>query len=430
MSMSVVKTDVIKHSAAIQISNDVSLLQRRAWNVLLAYAFDGLMEKEEHYINLKDLYSQLEYNSNDINHIKELLKNIVSINVEWNILRKDGKQEWGVVSLLSEVEICDGVLKYSFAPGLRKKLYNPSMYAKLNLSLQNKFTSKYSLGLYEIFIDYFDLQRGQGETPWIEIGEFRKLMGLKDNEYSRYTDLNHYIIKKSIKEINELTDLHIDILTKKIKRSISALKFIIQKKEGNIAVISNDSYDFLIVEPELVTVLVNEFSVDSKTAQKLVAEYNETQIKANIDYVKSSKKKINNLAGFIVDAIKNNWTSKSPLKATETKSENSSANRQELKDLIMKHVYSERKNRMNQIFAALPDNDQEKYRNVFESKVINGEFNQFISRSFNMKRFDGVGVKLEFNNYLMEQLLDPIELDIQAYLEKNNITMTMEDFNG
>jgi plasmid replication initiation protein len=201
--MSIVKTDVIKHSAAIQISNDVSLLQRRAWNVLLAYAFDGLMDKEEHYINLKDLYSQLEYNSNDINHIKELLKNIVSINVEWNILRKDGKQEWGVVSLLSEVEICDGVLKYSFAPGLRKKLYNPSMYAKLNLSLQNKFTSKYSLGLYEIFIDYFDLQRGQGETPWIDIGEFRKLMGLKENEYSRYTDLNHYIIKKSIKEINE-----------------------------------------------------------------------------------------------------------------------------------------------------------------------------------------------------------------------------------
>ncbi len=37
-----VKRDVIKHSAAIQIQNNVTLLQRRAWNVLLANAYDEL----------------------------------------------------------------------------------------------------------------------------------------------------------------------------------------------------------------------------------------------------------------------------------------------------------------------------------------------------------------------------------------------------
>jgi len=36
------KRDVIKHSAAIQIQNNVTLLQRRAWNVLLANAYDEL----------------------------------------------------------------------------------------------------------------------------------------------------------------------------------------------------------------------------------------------------------------------------------------------------------------------------------------------------------------------------------------------------
>ena len=36
------KTEVIKHSAAIQIQNNITLLQRRAWNVLLANAYDEL----------------------------------------------------------------------------------------------------------------------------------------------------------------------------------------------------------------------------------------------------------------------------------------------------------------------------------------------------------------------------------------------------
>ena len=37
---------VIKHSAAVQISNSINLIQRRAWNILLANAYYDLPEKE------------------------------------------------------------------------------------------------------------------------------------------------------------------------------------------------------------------------------------------------------------------------------------------------------------------------------------------------------------------------------------------------
>jgi len=33
------RQEVIKHSAAIQIENNITLLQRRAWNVLLYHAY-------------------------------------------------------------------------------------------------------------------------------------------------------------------------------------------------------------------------------------------------------------------------------------------------------------------------------------------------------------------------------------------------------
>ena len=43
------KTEVIKHSAAIQIQNNITLLQRRAWNVLLANAYDNFLPRTPLY---------------------------------------------------------------------------------------------------------------------------------------------------------------------------------------------------------------------------------------------------------------------------------------------------------------------------------------------------------------------------------------------
>ena len=43
------KKEVIKHSGAIQVSaNQISLLQRKIWNILLANAYDDLLSKEEY----------------------------------------------------------------------------------------------------------------------------------------------------------------------------------------------------------------------------------------------------------------------------------------------------------------------------------------------------------------------------------------------
>jgi len=49
------KKEVIKHSAAIQVENRISLLERRAWNVLLANAYDELPTAETHRIAVVDL---------------------------------------------------------------------------------------------------------------------------------------------------------------------------------------------------------------------------------------------------------------------------------------------------------------------------------------------------------------------------------------
>ena len=47
--------EVVKHSAAIQIQNNITLLQRRAWNVLLANAYDELPTQETHQVKVAEL---------------------------------------------------------------------------------------------------------------------------------------------------------------------------------------------------------------------------------------------------------------------------------------------------------------------------------------------------------------------------------------
>ena len=157
------------------------------------------------------------------------LKTRIFRQVEWNLLNKDNKQEWGFAVLLASADIKDGICTYGFAPHLRLKLYNPRIYTRLNLSLQNCFKSQYALVLWEICFDYYDTKREQGETPFIPLDVFRELMGVESGEYVLFKAFNRKVIKIAIQEINTLTEYHVEVEYKRIGRKIAELKFYIAK---------------------------------------------------------------------------------------------------------------------------------------------------------------------------------------------------------
>ena len=86
------KKEVIKHSAAIHIQNNITHLQRRAFNVLLANAYDDLPSDDEYNVRVQDLMQTLEFDSKNEAHLKESLKALTTCSVEWNILDKDSEQ--------------------------------------------------------------------------------------------------------------------------------------------------------------------------------------------------------------------------------------------------------------------------------------------------------------------------------------------------
>ncbi len=234
-----------KHTAAVRISgNNLTLLQRKAYNILLANAYNELPIKERHTIRICDILSCTGWH--DIKKLKKDLVALSSTVVEWDILHKGDDpeksvKEWGVAALLSEAVITDGsVLTYAYSPTMREKLFNPDVYARISLAMQNKFASKYALALYELAVDYYIQKRGQGETGWIALNDFKRLMGCEhEKKYSSYGELNRHIIIKAINEINKKSDLRVTYETQVARgkgRKVTAVKIKIRPSESKSAI--------------------------------------------------------------------------------------------------------------------------------------------------------------------------------------------------
>ena len=312
--------DVIKASPAIQVQSKMTLLQRRAWNVLLANAYNELPDKDIHSVSMAELAAKLGFGDGNQEYLKEVLRLLRSCEVEWNLLNKDNKQIWGVASLLASAEIENGICTYGFAPHLRRQLYNPRIYAKLNLRLQNQFKSRYALVLWEVCFDYFDADRDQGETPFIPLDTFKVLMGLEETDYPVYKVLNQSVIKPAIKEINDLTNYHVEVEQKRVGRKIGLLKFRISKVK-QIPIQESVFPDIENLPP--VAIELVQADVDRKVALKIAnqqwdlvmpeqlpapgtypdfAEYVAEKIEMSLHAAS-----IKNRGGFIVEAIRENY---------------------------------------------------------------------------------------------------------------------------
>ena len=336
--------EVIKASPAIQIQSKISLLQRRAWNVLLANAYNELPDKDIYTVSMVELAAKLGFNSGNRNYLKEVLRSLVDCTVEWNILGKDKEEEWVVASLLASARIKDGICTYGFAPHLRPKLHNPRIYAKLNLRLQNRFKNQYALVLWEVCFDYFDTDRDQGETPFIPLETFKEMIGLEADEYPVFGFLNRDVIKPAIQEINDLTDYLVEVEQKRLGRRIAELKFRITKVK-QLPVQESLFPDIENLPPVAVELIQAE--IDRKVAQKIADQdwdfVNPQKLPEPGTYpdflmyvaekieISRHAAEVKNRGGFLVEAIRENYQNPEVQKAREVRSEK--AREKELEDL-------------------------------------------------------------------------------------------------
>jgi plasmid replication initiation protein len=214
---------VKKHVAAIHTSGVLSLLERKMVNVLLLNAYDALLTRRTHTLPIKHLCAMLGWDeSNNIERLQEVLLKLATTAVEFNMM-EDGKEVWRVMSMLSYGEIKDGVCTYRYDEYLAERLYDPEIYATINIGVQRRFEGSYALTLYENCLRY----KAVGSTGWWELNRFKKIVGASAAMYDEFKYLKRDVIIKPIAEINRVSDIQLEPEFQKQGRKVTAVRFLI-----------------------------------------------------------------------------------------------------------------------------------------------------------------------------------------------------------
>lgn len=223
--------DVKKHVAAIRISNDVGLIPRKMWNVLLLNAYDSLLTQQQHMISLKVLTEAVGFNSRNYARIRESLEKLTSTGVTWDVGGKAAQagkwhKNFAASSLLAWGKVEDGILSYGFSPILAELLFNPEIYQRISIAQQRLFKTAYGLALWENCVRYSNI----GSTGMIPVEEWRLLLGATAKTYDEYRRFSQKVLSPALKEVNAVSNIEIKMKTKRTNRKVSHVGFQVMRK--------------------------------------------------------------------------------------------------------------------------------------------------------------------------------------------------------
>jgi plasmid replication initiation protein len=228
---------VVKDNALMNASYNLSLVEQRL--ILLAIieargsgkginANNPLVVHAESYINQFGVAKQTAYQA-----LKDACKDLFAR--QFSYQEKRGRGTINITSRwVSQVGYIDDLatVELIFSPAVVPLITRlEAQFTKYDIEQISGLSSAYAVRLYELLICW----RSTGKTPVIEIPEFRKRLGVLDDEYQRMERLKASILELSIKQINEHTDITVTYQQHKAGRVITGFTFsFIQKSQPKV----------------------------------------------------------------------------------------------------------------------------------------------------------------------------------------------------
>jgi plasmid replication initiation protein len=212
-------THLTKATGAVEISEplgQLSLVDRRLYNFLLAYAYPNLGKGRPHVVHLADIKrfaasARDGTEAADNRRLKASIVRLQQIVIQFNYLKSDGSKIWRSVQLLgqSDLEEATGELTYTFPPGIEGRLFEPALYSYLSLRAIYQFESRYGLILYEILKRYAD--RAAAEPYWaVQTSHLRDLLGCRD-QLKNWADFRRWALNPAIEEIGRISEFMVEV---------------------------------------------------------------------------------------------------------------------------------------------------------------------------------------------------------------------------
>ena len=225
----------------VHIKHTVSLRQYKYWVLLLRFYRDFFELQEEpdkkgfysvpiarisEYMGYEPIKAELKTD------FEALRREPIIINV----LDKDGKKATHGMGFISEWKITSKTIVFKIPSFLEDVMRGEDEAARifqlLNWSIFNSFNGKYEAIIYKLCKDYL----GVGRSPYMTVVEYRDYIGLKENEYTKFKELNRWTISNPLKAINdnEMSDIEVSVEFKRTGRKVEGLYFKAKERKQTI----------------------------------------------------------------------------------------------------------------------------------------------------------------------------------------------------
>lgn len=300
---------VVKSNDLIEASYKLSLNEQR----LIIYMASKINKDDTEFrtvrVSVKEFADtfELEYR-NIYKEIKKISKSLTSKSISVKSDKSSKNSDYLFISWLSSAEYINGVLELEFSAKMRPYLLElKNNFSKYKLGDFVKFTSTYSIRLYQLLRRYEDFRDG---TKYYTIDEFRRIFSLED-KYPKYSNLKRRVISTAINEINEVSDITIDIFEDKEGKKVRGIQFkVTMKKEAKEQKEEGPKVDpnLIITVKTLLQTCMSEIVKDKDAIALLEAAQNDVaKIMQKIMLVQQSKTKIENVPGFLINSIRNDY---------------------------------------------------------------------------------------------------------------------------
>ncbi|WP_151778288.1 replication initiation protein RepM [Acinetobacter brisouii] len=226
---------VVKDNALINASYNLEVTEQRLILLSIIRAREtgqGISSDSKLEIHASDYASRFDVTKEAAyNALKNAVNNLFERKFSFKEIHKDTNKEIVVKSRwVSRIAYVDDLatLEVTFAPDVVPLITRlEKHFTSYQLKQVAQLTSKYAIRLYEFLIAWRDV----GKTPVISLSEFREKLGLEINEYQKMVNFKSRVLEPAIKQINELTDIHVKYEQYKTGRSISGLSFTFKHKK-------------------------------------------------------------------------------------------------------------------------------------------------------------------------------------------------------
>ncbi len=224
---------VVKDNALINASYNLDLVEQRL--ILLAIiearesgkginANDPLTVHAESYINQFNVHRNTAYQA-----LKDACDDLFARQFSYQSLSEKGNIQRHKARWVSEVIYVEqeATVKLIFSSAIIPLITRlEKQFTSYEIKQISGLNTGYAVRLYELLVAW----RSTGKTPIIDIGEFRRQIGVLDTEYTRFNNLKVRVIEPAIKQINEHTDIAVKFEQHKTGRNITGISFRFKQK--------------------------------------------------------------------------------------------------------------------------------------------------------------------------------------------------------